>query len=153
MPTPSSSPLDMEPDLVARLQDELKDLEPKVHILTAADLAGVMEERQLVPAVHVLFAGMRPVDVRRDGRVSTFVTSWLVVVAVRNVRTVGSGAAARAEVGPLVGRTYRALNGFKPAHASSPLFGAPASRGPGFSKGYQYVPLAFEANFTLHKEL
>lgn len=60
-----------EPAIVQRLQDVLADLTPKVTVLTSADLAGVKEQGQTVPAVHVVWSGFRVQESpRTDGMVT-----------------------------------------------------------------------------------
>ena len=79
-----------EPHIVARLKEQL----PGVHVLTAADLAATKEESQLVPAVHVIWNGFRLLESRADGKASRLDHTWLVVSAVRNVRTLKSAEPA-----------------------------------------------------------
>ena len=136
--------LAIEAELVQRLQQRLAPLRPAVHVLTAADLADVTEEKQLCPAVHVIYQGYTPTESRADGRAVRIEQTWLAVVAVRNARAVQSGAAARAEAGALAQQVLLALQGWQPADATKPLQLASAPNA-GYSAGYQYVPLAFTA--------
>ena len=140
--------LALEPLLVARLTEQLADLSPKVHVMSAADLAGVTEATQITPAVHVVYQGYRVTETRLDGTVVRMEQTWLATVATRNVKNTRTGAAARAEAGLIAGRVAQALMGFKPALASKPLrlVNGP---GAGFSAGFAYLPLAFEAELVL----
>lgn len=126
-------------ELVARLKDRLP---PDLHVLSAADLAGVTEERQLTPAVHVLYQGYRLLESSANGLTARIEQTWLVVVATRNVRALASGSATRLEAGALAAGVLQALMGFKPGSAAKPLqlSGAPAAR---YTAGAQYLPLAF----------
>lgn len=138
----------IEGELVARLQAQLIDLTPKVAVLVGADLAGVTEESQVTPAVHVVYQGYRVLESRSDGRAARMEQTWLVTTAVRNVRHLRTGAAARVDAGLIALRVAQALMGFKPASADKPLRLADAPSA-GFSGGYQYTPLAFLAELTL----
>lgn len=131
--------LSLGPELVARLRDRLP---PGTHVLSAADLAGVNEERQLVPAVHVVYQAYREVESSASGLSSRIQQTWLAVVVTRNVRGLASGAAPQLEAGRLAAGVLQALMGFKPASGAKPLqlTSAPAAR---YVAGAQYLPLAF----------
>ena len=137
--------LALEPHLVAALKAVLADLRPAVHVLTAAQLADLPEQKQLTPAVQVLHAGFRVADCRADGRMAQLEHTWLIVAAVKSSRDIRSGSAAREQAGQLVARAGAALMGLKvPGLMAGPLLlaNAPAAR---YSEGYLYLPLAFTA--------
>lgn len=140
--------LALEPLLVARLAEQLADLSPKVHVMSAADLAGVTEATQITPAVHMVFFNYRVTETRPDGTVARIVQTWVPTVATRNVKDTRTGAAARATAGLIAWRVLQALMGFKPAGVSKPmqLVNGP---GAGSSNGFAYLPLAFEAELVL----
>ncbi|MFT7722233.1 MAG: hypothetical protein QM788_05320 [Roseateles sp.] len=141
--------LAVEPHLVARLQAALADLHPAVYVLTEADLAGVKEAQQRVPAVHVVWSGFRVLEANALGDRARLEHTWLCVAAVRNVADARSGSAARQDAGELLARAGAALMGFVPPGTRHPLRLAPAPRS-WASAGYVYVPLAFtvETLFT-----
>lgn len=138
----------LEPELLARLKEQLATLPTKVHVLTAADLADVAEERQLTPAVHLIYQGYRVLQNRSDKRLARIEQTWLAVVAVRNVRTVKTGADARADAGVLASAVLMGLLGWQApsAAAAMELANAPAAR---FSGGHQYLPQAFTTELIL----
>lgn len=141
--------LALEPELTARLKDRLSSLSPAVHVLSKDDLAGVREEQQLVPAVHLVYQGYRVVEASRaDGRAARIEQTWLAVVVTRNVANLKSSDAARKQAGVLCGHVLAGLMGFKAAGAAGPL---KLANGPAtvFSKGFGYVPLAFTAELAL----
>lgn len=146
-----SSPLDLEPAIVERLRSKLAEQQPAVHVLTAADLAGVAEEKQVVPAVHLVYQGYRVAQARGDGAVAKVAISWLAVVATRSVRGLVAGDEARSQAGALMGRVFKALSGFQPAGAATPLL-AVTPPGAGYSSGFQYMPLAFECEGVLNNQ-
>jgi len=114
-------------------------------VLSAADLADVAEKQQTTPALHVISGGWKPTAVKpgSGGMLSAeFEQIWLVVVAVRNVRSAKTGTDARAEAGPILAATLKALLGWRPSNEFQPFKPAPAPK-PGFSAGYGYFPLAF----------
>lgn len=138
----------LEPLLMARLVEQLADISPKVHVLSAADLASVTEATQVTPAVHLLYRRYDITESRSDGRAARLDQTWLAVVATRNVRDLRSGAAGRAEAGLIARRVAAALMGFVPATGGKPVRltnGLDA----GNSVGYQYLPLAFLAELVL----
>ncbi len=138
-------PLSLEPLLLERLLVALAPLRPAVHVLTAADLADVTEEKQLVPAVHVLFGGLSPQEaVGADTRVQC---TWQTVVAVRNVAAQRKGAAQRADAGELLQAVYAALAGWKPAGCAKPLQLAGDVAG-GHSNGFFYLPLTWRTELV-----
>ena len=138
----------LEPQIMARLAEKLADLTPKVHVLAAADLAGVTEGTQVTPAVHVVYQNYRVLESRSDGAAARVELTWLTIIATKNVKDTRSGAAARADAGLIAARVAKALMGFKAEAASKPLR---LSQGPGagFSNGFAYLPLAFVAELAL----
>jgi hypothetical protein len=146
-----SSPLDSEAAIVERLRTKLAGTEPAVHVLTAADLAGVTEEKQLTPAVHVIYRGYRVLQARADGSVAKVAITWLAVTATRNVRGLASGASARVDAAALFARVFKALGGFMPPGATTPMRAATPPLA-GFSAGLQYVPAAFEFEASISSD-
>lgn len=145
-PAPGAHPNDFmatEPAIVARLKTALAPLRPAVHVLTGADLATVVEAKQVVPAVHVLWRGFRVAEARSDGAAARLDHTWAVVAAVRNVRTLASGADARAEAGDLAARAGAALMGWWPPNAAGPMRLANAPAAVHSAAGFFYLPLAF----------
>jgi len=135
-----------EPHIVQRLQDALAADPlpgPAVKVLTAADLAGVKEQAQLVPAVHVIWSGFRVMDGRADGVASKLRHTWIISAAVRNLHGGRGGSAARQEAGELLARAGAALMGFRPPGVAGPMVLAPETPPAHFSGGFMYLPLAF----------
>lgn len=140
--------LALEPLLVARLTEQLADLSPRVHMLTAVDLAAVTEATQLTPAIHVIYNGHKIVETSGQGTRARVEQTWFAVVTTRNVHKLATGEAARADAGLIAIRAMFALMGFKPTLLSKPM--EPVNGpGSGFSAGYQYLPLAFSAELVL----
>ena len=133
--------LGAEPLLLERLREQVEGVRA---VLSAADLAGVAESKQPTPALHVLYGGYTPGEQLKgsQGRVQASHQRWVVVVAVRNLRTPHTGEDARGEAGPLLSAVLEALQGWRPSAEHTPLELA-AGPAPGFSKGYGYFPLAF----------
>jgi phage gp37-like protein len=137
--------LALESALVERLKARLP---AGVHVLSAADLAGVAEGSQPTPAVHVVYQGYRVSESRPDGRAARIEQTWLVVVAVRNVRDARSGGAARADAGDLAESVIAAIMGWQPEGTSSPLKLTTAPRA-GYAAGHIYMPLGFACETTV----
>ena len=143
--------LEPEQHIVARLKEALSGLRPQVHVLTAADLAQVREDAQPTPAVHVVWSGFRPLESREDGAAARLDHTWLIVSAVKNVRTVKTGQDARSQAGDLMARAGEALMGYRPPNTSGPMRLAPAPTA-GFSGGFMYLPLAFLVETVFQNE-
>jgi len=138
----------LEAPLLQRLKAELAPLKPAVHVLSAADLAGVMEEKQLVPAVHLIYQGYRVLQNRADKKLARIEQTWLAAVAVSNARGLKAGTEARADAGSLGAKVLLAFAGWQPPGAATPLqlSNAPAAR---FSAGFQYLPQAFTVELVV----
>lgn len=136
----------LEPEIVARLQAALAD-RPDVHVLSAVDLSTVTEEKQLVPALHVLHRGFAVSTVagasRADGRAQVLDQEWVVVVATSAKRDLKRGTDGRVQAGQLAVRALTALMGYRCPSAAGPLRLVP---GPGgaVENGFQYLPLSFQ---------
>lgn len=125
-----------ESAIVARL---VARLPADVPVLTSVDLDGVFEQAQRLPAVHVLYGGLQPLDTLPD---TTLVrVTWTAIVAVRNANTYDGGAARR-EAGPLIASVLRALQGLDLGPDWSPLDLAEGSP-PLYDDGAAYFPLSF----------
>ncbi len=126
--------------IVDRLKAALGD---SVHVLTAANLAGVAEESQPTPAVHVVYQGMaisgNPL-VKIEER-------WATVIVIRNVARIKSGQSTRQEAGPMMDAVYAALRRFRPAPGYSPMMPMTPSMS-GYSAGYGYFPLLWGTGFN-----
>lgn len=137
-----------EPLLIARLRAAVAGFRA---VLGAADLDGVAEGAQTVPAAHVIYDGdaLPGGDASRGGAGAAQMVAqrWLVVVAVRNVRQAATGDGARGEAGPLISQTLAALSGWQPSPSFRPLRRVAGPR-PGYNAGFGYFPLLFEAQLV-----
>ena len=140
--------LAVEPHLVALLQAAVAGLSPAVHVLTAAELSDVKESTQRTPAVHLIYGGYSVVE---DQRIAWRLEhTWYVVVAVRNVATPRTGAAARSDAGLLLTRVINALAGASVPGAVSTL-ALMTPPGAGYSAGFHYIPTAFSLQSIFRK--
>lgn len=137
----------LEQAIADRLTEQLADMTPVVKVLTSKDLAGVTEDQQITPAVHVIYKGYRMVEGRTDGNTARVEQTWLAVVATRNAKTQRTGTAARADAGLIARRVLSALMAFKPDGCSKPLRLTDAPDGGGTS-GFAYLPLGFTAELV-----
>lgn len=145
----------MTPDNLLYLEPLIKAtlraaLDPHVHVLSAAELAGVGESNQPTPAVHVLYRGFR---VLQSGSSTMEIEQyWLTVVAVRNARDPVTAEAARNDAGPLAIDVINALLGrdYDNCGPLAPLENPPA---PGFSAGHLYLPVGWKAPITIERSI
>lgn len=135
--------LSAEPLIVERLEERLAGLNPRPHVITAPDLAGVTEEQQLTPAVHVVYGGHRIAQEQGNGLIVEIEQTWHTVIAVRNVRGVRQGSEARADAAVIMSAVFAALAGWKPpmdkVRALRPA-NAPTA---GYTRGFGYYPLTW----------
>lgn len=140
---------DLEPAILERLRERLAGLQPPVKLLTAADLDGVSENSQFTPAVHLIYRGYSVAEtLRSDNSAARITQEWLAVVATRSQKALRAGDAARENGGAIAMAVCSALMGFKPAGASKPMKLANAPDA-GYSAGFHYLPMAFEAEMIL----
>ncbi|MBB3231706.1 phage tail terminator protein [Halomonas stenophila] len=135
----NSDYLAAEPAIIARLESELQG----VTILTAPDLAGVAQGRQVTPAVIVLYAGDQVPggDAVDQGDYHRITQRWMTVVSVRSAKGQHSGEGVREAAGPLITKVIQALGGWKPAKGFGRMVRESAPR-PAFTPGgYGYFPL------------
>lgn len=138
----------LEPRLVALLRAALAGRSPAVHVLTAADLAGVQEARQLTPAVHVVYGGYR---IAQDiGRAWRLEHTWHAVTVVRHVAQPGSAAAGRQDAGALATAVALALADARVEGAAEPLT-LVTPPPPSYAAPFTYLPTTVRAVTLLHK--
>ncbi|MBX9935024.1 MAG: hypothetical protein K2Y10_00330 [Burkholderiaceae bacterium] len=140
----------LEPHLVELVRAAVAGMNPAVHVLTAADLADVLESQQQTPAIHVIYGGYQ---IAEDlGTSLMFHHTWYVVAAVRNVAAVRTGQVARRDAGALAARVMGALTGASVQGAVRPLnlISPPAAH---YQGGFQYLPSAFLAQTIFHKSI
>lgn len=120
---------------------------PRIHVLSSADLSEVAMEQQLTPAVHIVYQSYRKVQSLSDGKAARIAQTWLAVTAARNVRDLRAGSAARNDAGVISDMVLDCLMGWEAPKLTKPLelVSGPAA---GYGGGFQYLPLAFEAEFV-----
>ncbi len=138
----------LDEHIVSLLKVAVTGMSPAVQVLTTADLEGVREEAQMVPALHVIGNGFAPVE--SGYRVARLRHTWYVVAAVRNVATQRSGHAARREAGALLARAMAALLSEQLPGTAKPLEMTTAPRGV-YRAGFFYLPSAWTAETVFRK--
>lgn len=107
-------------------------------VLDAADLEGIEEKAQIVPACHVLYAGDYPGATAGRGTATRIDQHWQLFVCVQNLKTAKT---ARQQAGELITKTVEALCGWQPSKDHGPLILIPAGQAPGYSAGFAYFPI------------
>lgn len=141
--------LALEPRLIERLRAVLP---AEVKLLSAADLAGVVENSQATPAVQLYHRGYRPVDEQATGGVQQAEQTWIAVVVVRNAAGQRDGAATRESASALCDHVFAALLGFRPGPPFTALKLAQAPAAEWSRGGFGYYPLAFTTRLTVRGE-
>lgn len=139
--------------LIERLRAALP---PEVHVLTAADLAGVASSEQPTPAVHLVYMGYR-VGEARTGALLGVEQHWLTVVVTRNVADIEAGFHARQAAGPLAAQVMQALYRHRLRDSAGQLLGtAPVQLSPaptpGFNDGHFYLPLGWAVTVNFRSD-
>lgn len=139
--------LELEPLLVQRLKDELGARVREVQ--TAPDVATMVAAKQVpvCPAVLVIFGRHRVLEaqVAGDARLEVL---WQTVVVVRNASQAPGGAAARADVAPLLRGVHAALAGWCPPGGYTPLVPATPLDEPGQWAGAYCLALGWRTSFV-----
>lgn len=159
----TQSLLVLQDELVAHLGQCLADVRPQVHILTPSDLASEEADKataaaalkpQPTPAVNVVYMGHRfgtgEDQQRTDGTALVMQQLFVCEVVTRNVRSLKTGAAARAEGGELAMRVLSALMGTKLPSAAAKVALRPGP-GPVYRNGLQYLPLLVQTALVVKK--
>jgi hypothetical protein len=136
----------LEPLIVARLQEQLRDQSGTAlaRVLTSLELGEYETQRRPAPCVDVILIGDEPVSeaAQRDTMVRQ---TWAVVVVVENRRD--SATAVRQDAGVLIAHTLRALQGWEWEDCQRAKR-VKSSLRPGGRAGYIYYPLAFSFMFN-----
>lgn len=134
--------LDLEPLLIARLQEQLPD---GVEVQPEADVAAGGKSGGTKPRVQVIYDGYQA----GTGPMIEISQRWLTVIVVRNVAQVSSGQAARKQAGPLASTVIEALHRWRPpGYTLMTLTSSPYA--PGYEGGRIHLPLAWQ---TTRKEI
>lgn len=154
-----NSLLVLQDELVALLTGALASARPAVHVLTPADLAGDAKgdttvAKQPTPAVNVVYLGHKPslaTDRQRsDGRGALIAQLYALEVVTRNVRSLKSGDAARADGGVLAMQVLASVMGARLPSAAGVVQLVPGP-GPVFRDGMQYLPLLVQVDLLVTK--
>lgn len=137
----------VEAALIARLKAKVQTPGLVRAVLSAADLAGVKEQSQTTPALHVVLLHFKVADSTSDGVTALVVQTWLIVAAVHNaVSGRGAGAAtarAREDAGALLDAIAPALLGWRPLVGGCGPLRMVDPPQPNVGDGYAYYPMAF----------
>jgi hypothetical protein len=117
-------------------------------VMTKTDLASIPEEKQITPAVHVVFDGFLIAGQGAELEMVALQSQrWITVVAVANSARMREAAARNQDAGPLLFQLFKALHGFVPAPGLTKL--APLSPPRAYySAGFAYFPLAWTTSMT-----
>lgn len=135
--------LEAEQLIKAKLETELASNSPKVHVKTAADIAGIEEDSQRTPAVYIVYDGDTVGEDAGYGQSNIVKQRYMAVITVRNKSTIRSGEKTREDAGELLSQVISILSGWKPGNGYSELKRVD-SIPPGYSAGFGYFPVAFE---------
>jgi hypothetical protein len=138
--------LELEPLLIDRLRSVLP---PEVHVLTAAELASVAEDKQRTPAVHVVYDGFDVIQEGSGGLAVEIEQRWLTVISVRNMGAYRSGALVREDAGPILTAVFERLTGWPPGGEMERLRPARPPNA-AYSQGFGYFPLLWRYRIFLN---
>jgi hypothetical protein len=136
--------MDAEVAIIERYQQKVS-----ARIYSAEELAGIEEEKQTAPSVHVLYYGSEPSRSIAGGAVQEIIHTWMTVVCVKAASQRNQGEAKRRKASELLDMVIEASIGWRPGAGHTPLQLAP-SPAPAYSPGFAYFPLAFTTK-TQHR--
>lgn len=118
-------------------------------VLTAPEIAAIEEERQVVPAVYVVYLGWA---VEQSGSQEAryrvlYRHRWAITTAVSSVARMRESLARHSEAAPILKRVADALHGWVPAQGFSALVPA-TPPAPAYSPGFAYFPQVFSTAIT-----
>ncbi|MFZ6655662.1 phage tail terminator protein [Undibacterium sp. TJN19] len=142
----------LEDLLVAQLKGTMPELKA---VMTAIDLAGVKDARQVEPAAHVIYIGddigEGSTSQGSNGQAQVVTQQWMVVLVVKFAGTVATGKGNRVKAGPLIIKLLKALGGWQPPNVLfRPLRRINAPK-VAYQNGFAYYPFAFKTSFVLGK--
>lgn len=125
--------------------DRIKDQVPALkRVLPAWDLASVVEQSQVVPAVFVIYDGEDVVDQVPNGKKVLEDQRFIVVLAIRNASDTLGGSGAAEDAKAIRASIYAALSGWVPGPEHRPLTRAQANYRPHYTPGFAYLPTIFK---------
>lgn len=131
--------LDSGPLIEARLLELCPAAEGNV--FSTADLKGVVEAKQVTPALHVVIHSYKPVE-DTHGADNRWRETWLVIAVVKHVRQNAGAGAIRDAAPQILKEALAALDGWK-CPGTVNLVRAVAPPDPLITAGFGYFPLAF----------
>ncbi len=133
--------LEVEPLIIARLKEELSD----VQILSSWGQPVIKESPELPPSVMLFLEDDQPAEAVAAGKNQKIEQRWLALVVVREPEQ---------EAGPLIARVIRSLAGWRPEGGRfAPFQRIRTSFLPDFSpNGFFYFPLSFTTTFVFNSE-
>lgn len=118
-------------------------------VMTKEDLESITEEKQVVPAVSVVFDGFFVNGAGTElESMAGLGQRWLTVVTVANSARMRESAHRNQGAGPLLWKLWQALHGFVPVKGFTPLVPISPPR-PHYSGGFAYFPLAWSTSMTM----
>lgn len=131
--------LTLEPLLIQRLKDTVSGVRA---VLSADELAGIEESKQVVPALQVFYRGFRVIDDGYQG-MALIEETWLAVAVIsHSVQGKRATAATRQRMAAIANPALFALLGWNPGDKWTPL--KPTTPPPArWSDSFGYLPMAF----------
>lgn len=133
----------VEEAMLARLRQALP---PGVFVESKSDIEAALEDAQRTPAVYVVPLSYQPEVEAGWGEAQGITQTITTIVAVRNVRDLAGGGAARTEAGTLAAKTHLALSGWLPGPQATEVewIKSPAAMP---RNGFLYQPLLWRLTF------
>lgn len=137
--------LDLQPDLIARVQQAL----PAYQVLAGASINAVLHlQSNLAPAVFVIYEGHSIKDTARQGASVAYAQLWTLLMAVRYAGD-DDASLAMAQASPDIDVLLKAVNGYTPQMPFYQPLIAVTPKIPAFTAGNLFLPFSFNAVYTL----
>lgn len=138
----------LEQPIIDRVKSEVLGLKT---VAGRTDLASLAGDRQIVPAVYVIYLGDELADgVNQQGgrKVVQMVTqNWAAVLTVNPADPSKEGKYARAQAGMLLAQLITALSGWTPNDTVTPFCRVAGRTAATYLDSYLYYPVIFQTNF------
>lgn len=143
--------LALEPRLLEHLRQAVQGHSPAVHVLGAAQLAGMKTLAQHTPAVLLVYGGWQVLETA--GSAWRLQHQWYVTAAVRSAAQLASGSHARQGAGALLAHVLAALLGERLPGAATALELATRQPPPHYEDGVMHLGALLQVQSVFRKPL
>jgi len=131
--------------IIERLENTIDDIK----ILSTADLSGVTERSQIIPAIHVVYAGYKLETEGQQSQSMAFIRQkWITMIVDRDIRSIKNGKTISPNAGIVHSQIIKSLFGYQlsPDHSFMRL---ESPQPPRYANNFAYYPIPFSTKIQL----